>query len=190
MDNLSNPKFTGVFWLALRLWLGYAWITAGIGKLFGPGSAAWIGDKAGGAVAGFLKGAIAKSALAPGFDPAATPNPAVQEWYATLARDFFLPNATLFGYLVAYGEFLVGLALILGIFTRFAAVMGVLMNLSYLFAGAVSTNPQMLVVGLLIAVGGGVAVGYYGLDYFARPITQKVQERTFGKLLPRPQPTT
>ncbi|HEU4325923.1 MAG TPA: DoxX family protein [Roseiflexaceae bacterium] len=189
MGIFSNPKFTGAFWLVLRLWLGYAWITAGISKLFGPGSAVWIGDKAGTAVTGFLNGAIAKSPLAAGFDPAATPNPPVQEWYATLVRDFFLPNATIFGYLVAYGEFLVGLALILGIFTRFAAVMGVVMNLSYLFAGAISNNPQMLVVGLLIAVGGGVAVGYYGLDYFARPITQKVQERTFGKLLPRPQAT-
>ncbi|GAB4204621.1 MAG: DoxX family protein [Roseiflexaceae bacterium] len=189
MNKLSDPKFTGVLWLVLRLWLGYQWITAGIGKLFGPGSAVWVGDNAGAAVKGFLGGALAKSPLAPGFDPAATPNPAVQEWYATLVRDFFLPNATLFSYLVAYGEFLVGLALILGIFTRFAALMGVLMNLAYLLAGTTSTNPQMLVAGLVIALSGGIAVGYYGLDYFARPISEKVQQRAFGKLLPRPQAT-
>lgn len=189
MHNLTNPKFTGVVWLLLRLWLGYQWIMAGFGKLFGPNNGVWVGDKAGTAVTGFLNGAIAKSPLASGFDPVATPNPPVQEWYAILVRDFFLPNATVFSYLVAYGEFLVGLALILGIFTRFAAIMGVLMNLSYLLAGTISSNPQMLVLGLVIALSGGVAVGYYGLDYFARPISQKVQQRAFGKLLAPPQAT-
>ena len=88
----------------------------------------WVGSKAGAAVAGFLKGAIAKSALAEGFDPIKTPHPAVNEWYATLARDVFLPNAALFSYLVAFGEVAIGAALILGIFTRFSSVMSVLLG--------------------------------------------------------------
>lgn len=187
METLRQPRYVGLLWLVLRLWLGYSWITAGIGKVFGEGNAVWVGSKAGVAVSGFLQGAIAKSALAPGFDPAKTPNPAVQEWYASLAQNVFLPNATVFSYMVAYGELLVGLALILGIFTRFSALMGVLMNLSYLLAGSSSTNPQMLVVGLSIVLAGGVAAGFYGLDYFARPLLTKLIQ---GRLstAPKPQP--
>ena len=187
MKALTQPKFTGILWLVVRLWLGYEWLMGGIEKVFGEGSAAWVGSKAGSGVVGFLKGAIAKSALAPGYDPIATPHPAVQTWYAQLAQDYFLPNATAFSYLVAYGELLVGIALILGIFTHFSALMGVTMNLAFLFAGSTSTNPQMLVVGLAIVLAGGVAVGYYGLDYFARPFERTLFQRTRTRLFPHPQ---
>ena len=188
MNILNIPKYTGIAWLVVRLWLGYEWLTAGWEKAFGEGSALWVGPKAGAAVTGFLNGAIAKSALAPGFDVAKTPHPAVQEWYAVLVQNYFLPNATAFSYLVAYGEILVGIALIVGIFTRFSAVMGVLMNLAYLFAGTTSTNPQLLVVGLTIALVGGLAVGYYGLDYFARPIEEKLFKGARTRLDHTPQP--
>ena len=187
MNTLRNPKYAGIVWLLARLWLGYEWVSAGFEKVFGAGNAAWVGDKAGTGVAGFLKGAIAKSSLAPGFDPA-NAHPAVQTWYAHLAQSIFLPNAALFSYLVSYGELLVGIALVVGIFTHFAALMGVLMNLSYLFAGTTSTNPQMLVVGLVIVLVGGVAVGYYGLDYFARPLeikyTRQARTRMGGAPVP------
>ena len=177
MNTLNNPKITGIIWLVARVWLGYEWLSAGIEKVFGAGSAVWVGPKAGTAVAGFLKGAIAKSPLAPNFDAAANPHPAVQLWYAQLVQDVFLPNAVAFSYLVAFGELLIGVALIVGLFTRFSALMGVLMNLAYLFAGTVSTNPNLLVVGMVVVLVGGVAVSYYGLDYFARPIEQKLYRR-------------
>jgi thiosulfate dehydrogenase (quinone) large subunit len=188
MEALKAPKFTGILWLVARLWLGYEWLMGGLEKVFGEGSAAWVGAKAGAGVTGFLNGAIAKSALAADYDPIKNPHPAVQEWYATLARDVFLPNATVFSYLVAYGELLVGLALIVGIFTHFSALMGVIMNLAFLFAGSTSTNPQMLVVGLVIVLVGGVAVGYYGLDFFARPMERKLFETTRSRIFPQPQP--
>lgn len=187
MKALNQPKYTGILWLMVRLWLGYEWLMGGIEKVFGEGSAAWVGPNAGAGVTGFLKGAIAKSALAPDYDPIKNPHPAVQEWYATLARDFFLPNATAFSYLVAYGELLVGIALIVGIFTHFSALMGVIMNLAFLFAGSASTNPQMLVVGLVIVLVGGVAVGYYGVDFFARPIEIKLFKQTRARFFPQPQ---
>lgn len=177
MEAIKQPQFTGIVWLFARLWLGYEWLMAGYEKMFGPGSAAWVGAKAGSAVADLLKGAIAKSPLAPDFDAAANAHPAVQEWYASLAQKVFLPNAVAFSYLVAFGEIAVGIALIVALFTHFAALMGVVMNLAYLFAGTTSTNPQMLVVGLAIVLAGGVAVGFYGLDYFARPIERQLMER-------------
>jgi thiosulfate dehydrogenase [quinone] large subunit len=187
METLKNNKYSGLIWLVVRLWLGYEWLTAGIEKVFGEGSNAWVGDKAGTAVLGFLKGAIAKSPLAPGFD-AANAHPAVQLWYAELAQNYFIPNATLFSYLVAYGEILVGVALIVGLFTRFAAVMGVIMNLAYLFAGTTSTNPQLLVVGMIVFLVGGVAVSYYGLDYFARPIEARLVKGVRTRISHAPQP--
>ena len=186
MNALNNPKVTGIVWLVVRLWLGYEWLSAGIEKVFGAGSAVWVGPKAGAAVSGFLKGAIAKSPLADGFDAAANAHPAVQLWYAQLARDVFLPNAALFSYMVAFGELLIGVALIVGLFTRFSALMGVVMNLAYLFAGTTSTNPQLLVVGLTIVLVGGVAVSYYGLDYFARPIEEKLYRRITHAPIPQP----
>jgi thiosulfate dehydrogenase [quinone] large subunit len=185
MNALTQPKVAGLLWLVARLWLGYEWLMAGIEKTFGEGSAVWVGPKAGAAVTGFLKGAIAKSPLAEGFDPSKNPHPAVQQWYAELVQNVFLPNATLFSYMVAYGEVLVGIALLLGIFTHFAALMGVLMNLAYLLAGTTSTNPQLLVVGLAVVLVGGVAVGYYGADFFARPFEIKLLRR--AHLLPQAQ---
>ena len=185
MKALNQPKVTGILWLIARLWVGYEWLNAGIEKLFGEGNAVWVGPKAGTAVAGFLKGAIAKPALAPGFDPIKTPHPAVNEWYATLARDVFLPNAAIFSYLVAFGEVAIGLALILGLFTRFSAVMSVLLGLSLLMAGATSTLPQMVAISVALATAGGVAVGYYGIDHFVRPVTVQVLRRVH--LIPAPQ---
>jgi hypothetical protein len=54
----------------------------------------------------------------------------------------------------------------------------VLLGLSLLMAGATSTLPQMLAIGVALATAGGVAIGYYGLDYFVRPIEIKLLERT------------
>ena len=90
--------------------------------------------------------------------------------------------------MVAFGEVLVGIALIVGIFTHFSALMGVLMNLAFLFAGSTSTKPQLLVVGLVIVLAGGTAVGYYGLDFFARPIEAKLAQFGRQRLTHAPTP--
>jgi thiosulfate dehydrogenase [quinone] large subunit len=118
-----------------------------------------VGDKAGVAVTGFLRGALAR---------AEGGSPQVQAWYADFVREVTLPNASLFSYLVAYGEVLVGLALVLGLVTNFAAGMGIVMNLAYLFAGTISKNPQMLVAEVAIALA-GIAAGYYGVDRYLMP---------------------
>jgi thiosulfate dehydrogenase [quinone] large subunit len=110
----------------------------------------------------------------------------VAEWYATLARDVFLPNAQLMSYLVAYGEVLVGIALIIGIFSRFSALMGGVMALAFLLAGSTSSGlPILLTVALALTLSGKTA-GFYGLDYFARPIEIKLFHRVFGAAAPQP----
>lgn len=173
MNALKNPNVTGIVWLLVRLYVGYEWLMGGIEKVFGEGSVVWVGAKAGTAVGGFLKGALAKSPLAEGFDPIKTPHPAVQAWYAIIIRDVFIPNAALFSYLIAFGELLVGVALILGIFTRFSATMSVVMGLALFLAGAVSTLPMLLALSFPIMLVGTNA-GRFGLDYIARPIELKL----------------
>jgi thiosulfate dehydrogenase [quinone] large subunit len=99
-------------------------------------------------------------------------HPEVQSWYVDLINGVFLPNAALFSTLVAVGEVLVGLALLFGIFTKFAAVNGAIMNIAFLAAGTSSSNPQMLVMQVAM-VFGGVGVAYYGIDYFLMPLLKK-----------------
>jgi len=53
---------------------------------------------------------------------------------APILRNFVLPHATPIAFLVAYGEFAVGLALILGVFVRPASAFGLLFMLTLLFS--------------------------------------------------------
>ena len=148
-----------IFWLVVRLYVGYEWLRAGWEKIVDP-SGVWVGSKAGAAVAGFAKGALAKTG---------GEHPDVQGWYAWFLRELVLPNATLFSYLVAWGEVLVGIALILGVLTGIAAFFGAVMNANYLLAGAVSTNPILLIgaIGLMLA---WRIAGYIGLDRYVLPL--------------------
>ncbi len=97
----------------------------------------------------------------------------------------FIPNAQLMSYLVAYGELLVGIALIIGIFTRFSALMGAVMALAFLLAGSTSSGlPILLTVGLALTLSGKTA-GVYGLDYFAKPIEARLLHRVTGTADPQ-----
>jgi thiosulfate dehydrogenase [quinone] large subunit len=63
----------------------------------------------------------------------------------------------------------VGLGLIFGILTGFAAFFGAFMNMSFLLAGSASTNPVMftLAVGVILA---WKVAGYYGVDRWLLPM--------------------
>jgi thiosulfate dehydrogenase [quinone] large subunit len=143
-------------WLILRVYIGWEWVAAGYEKVTNP---VWAGPQAGVALKGFLTGAIAKTGGA---------HPDVSGWYGFFLKDFVLPNASVFSYFVAYGELLVGIALILGIFTGIAAFFGGLMNMNYLFAGTISANPLMFLIELLLILAWRVA-GWIGLDRVLLP---------------------
>ena len=141
------------FWLVVRLYVGYEWIVAGWAKVT---SEAWVGGGAGSALTGFLKGALAKTGGA---------HPDVQAWYATFLEHIILPHTTIWSNIVAWGEIAVGIGLILGILTSVAAFFGFFMNLNYLLAGTVSTNPilLMLSIGLMLAwrINGRIGLDHY-----------------------------
>ncbi|WP_020617836.1 DoxX family membrane protein [Paenibacillus daejeonensis] len=148
----SNTK-SAIIWLVIRLYLGYAWVTAGWKKVT---SSAWVGEDAGVAVTGFVNGALAK----------AEEGGEVTGWYAWFLENAVLPNAKLFSFFVAYGEVLVGLGLILGLLTGIAAFFGGLMNVTFLFAGTLSTNPLLFILATWLVMAWKVA-GWYGLDRWA-----------------------
>jgi thiosulfate dehydrogenase [quinone] large subunit len=141
------------FWTVVRIYLGYLWLSAGWDKVTNP---AWVGPQAGGAVTGFLNNALTLTTGS---------HPSVQGWYAWLIERVFLPNAALMSNLVAFGEVLVGVALILGFLTGISAFLGGFMNSAYLFAGTVSTNPLMFVLATWLVLAWRVG-GYWGLDYW------------------------
>ena len=82
----------------------------------------------------------------------------------------------MFSFMVAWGEVLVGIALILGIFTSFAALMGITMNFAFLFSGTVSTNAQMVILTLFVLIAGYNA-GRYGLDRWVIPFIKELNIR-------------
>lgn len=143
-------------WVVLRVYVGWIWLEAGWGKVT---SAAWTGEKAGVALTGFINGALAKTV---------GDHPDVAGWYAAWLKEVILPNASVFAPLVAYGELLIGLGLILGAFTGIAAFFGAFLNMSFLFAGAVSVNPIMVLIQLFLILAWRVA-GWFGLDRFILP---------------------
>lgn len=150
----SNTR-SGLIWLIIRLYVGYAWLTAGWGKVTNP---AWTGAEAGTAIRGFVGGAIAKAEQ--GGD--------VADWYARFLEGYVIDNAKIFSYMVAYGELLVGLGLILGLLTGLAAFFGSIMNVSFLLAGTLSTNPILFILATWLVLAWKVA-GWYGLDRWALP---------------------
>lgn len=152
----SNTGFAW-FWLIVRVYLGWEWLSAGWEKVHNP---LWVGPNAGGALSGFIKGALQKTGGA---------HPDVQGWYASFLQNFVLPHAHAWSHVVAYGELIVGIALILGLFTGIAAFFGLFMNLNYLLAGTVSTNPILFTLAIGIIIAWKIA-GYYGVDRYLLPL--------------------
>ncbi|WP_200760814.1 DoxX family protein [Effusibacillus dendaii] len=149
-------------WLLLigRLWLGYEWLTAGVEKVSDP---TWTGNQAGVALTNFLKGALSKGTGA---------HPEVQGWFMDFLNGAVIPNTKVFTYLVPWGEVLVGIALLTGCLTTFAALAGAFMNTMFLLAGTSSTNPQMLIMAIIIMVA-GLNAGKIGLDRYVIPWLRK-----------------
>jgi len=150
---LSHP-LAGLLWLPLRIWLGYQWFVAGSHKISNP---AWV--VTGDALKGFWTNAVKVSAET-------GKGPITFDWYRSFLQ-FMLDNQayTWFAKLVAYGEVLIGIALILGIFTGIAAFFGGFMNFNFMLAGSASTNPLLFVIAVGLIMAWKVA-GYFGADYY------------------------
>ena len=154
---LFNNRAAGLFWLPIRVFVGVAFLDAGLHKFSDPG---WT--QGGASLLSYWQRAAAI--------PEAPGRPQITyDWY----RDFinFLINGhheTWFAWLVTLGEIAIGLGLILGALTGLAAFFGALMNMSFLLAGSASTNPVLFTfaIGLILA---WKVAGYYGFDRYLLP---------------------
>lgn len=149
---LFSDVRTAWFWLILRLYLGYEWFSASLHKINEPG---WVST--GESLKGFWMNAVK---IPDSGRPAIT-----FDWYRSFLT-FLLDHQayTWFGKVIAYGELLIGLALILGAFVGIAAFFGAFMNWNFIMAGAASTNGMLLVIAVFLMLAWKVA-GYYGADF-------------------------
>ena len=115
-DWLYRSREMSFLWLFVRLWLGYQWVNAGYQKIWGSERAFfWFGGGAG--VKGFASAGVAGSTAGAG-------SGASYGWWAAFLHNFVVPNASWIAKLVSLGEILIGVALILGLFTGAAALQG------------------------------------------------------------------
>jgi len=152
----SDTRFAWI-WLIIRVYAGYQWFMAGYEKLINP---AWTGAKAGTGIAGFAAGALKKTA---------GDHPDVTGWYAGFLQSFVIPYAAIWSWAITLGEIAVGLGLIFGILTGFAAFFGGMMNANYLLAGTISTNPLLFIFATWLVLAWRVA-GYWGADRYLLPL--------------------
>jgi thiosulfate dehydrogenase (quinone) large subunit len=155
-DWVFRSNKASFIWLVVRLWLGYQWLNAGYQKIWGAErSAFWFGSGAG--VKGFATAGIAGSAAGKGG--------ASYGWWAAFLHNFVVPNASWIAKLVSLAELLVGVALILGLFTGIAAGIGLILNLTYMFSGSAGVNPMFALLGILLVLAWRNS-GWIGLDRF------------------------
>ena len=153
----SNTR-AGLFWLPIRLFLGFSWLTSSWGKLTGGG---WLDG--GSSLAAYWERAVSI--------PEAPARPPISyDWY----RDFLTllldgNHEGWFSYLVVFGEIAVGIGLIIGMLTGVAAFFGALLNMSFLLAGSASTNPVLFTAAIGLMLAWRVA-GWYGVDRWLLPM--------------------
>lgn len=148
----SNTRLAWI-WVIVRVLLGLAWIDAASRKLGVP---AWM--ETGEALKGYWANAVRI--------PETGRPPISFDWYRSFLQGM-LDNGSYvwFAKLIAIGELLIGVALIVGAFVGIAAFFGALMNWNFIMAGSASTN-GLLLVGAIVLILAWKVAGYYGADYY------------------------
>lgn len=143
-------------WLIIRIYVGYQWLHSGWGKISGG---TWASGES---LKGFWESAVAipeqgKPAIAVG-------------WYRDFLQ-YMLDNGwyTWFADVIMWGEFLIGIALIIGVLTGIAAFFGVFLNWNFIMAGTASTNAWLGALALFLVLAWKVA-GWYGVDRWLLPL--------------------
>ncbi len=153
---LEDTRFAWL-WLVARVYLGWQWLDAGRYKL---SEAAWMDG--GLAVRDFWEQSIPV--------PESGQPPIAYDWYRSILQ-FMLDHKwyVWVAPMVAVGETLIGIALILGLFTGIAAFFGSFLNVNFMLAGNAATNPILFILAIVLMLGWKTA-GWIGLDHWVLPI--------------------
>lgn len=148
----SDTRLAAV-WAVIRVLLGLAWLEAGLRKVTEPG---WM--VTGESLLGFWTRAVAIPEQG---------RPAITfDWYRSFLQGLIDSGSyTWFAKLIAVGEVLVGVGLIVGAFVGIAAFFSALMNWNFIMAGSASSNGLLLIAAVFLILAWKVA-GYYGADYY------------------------
>jgi thiosulfate dehydrogenase (quinone) large subunit len=148
----SDSRMSAV-WTVIRVLIGLSWLQSGFGKLNNP---AWV--ETGVALQGYWTNAIQI--------PEQGRPPISFDWYRSFIQGLLDSGSYVwFAKLIAFGEVLVGIGLILGAFVGIAAFFAALMNWNFIMAGSASTN-GLLLVGAILLILAWKNAGYFGADYF------------------------
>lgn len=152
-------KYAAMIVAIVRIVLGYKWITSGWGKVTGGGFDA----------TGYLTNAIT--------NPVAKGEDVLYPTFNAFIEHVALPCVDIINFIIPWGELLVGVGLVLGVLTLPAVFFGMLMNFMFMFAGTVSTNPYMILLGFIVMLAATNA-GRFGGDFFVLPwLKQNVGEK-------------
>ncbi len=150
VQTLLNDPRSAIFWLVLRLYLGWQWIQSAWLQIQDP---AW--SRTGLALRAFWEQLLV--------------DPGTAAWYQAIVRALYDADAwPWFARLVTYGELVLGIAIVLGLFTGIAAFAGAFVTLNFLMAGSTSLDPILFLIAIGLIMAWKVA-GYIGLDFFLLP---------------------
>lgn len=119
-SSVSERQIPGWVILPIRLFLGISFLAAGFDKLtdptyLNPSASSYVGQQ----ITEFAPGTPLEGFL----------------------LNFAVPNAQLFGVMVMGGELCIGVAVLLGLLTRFSAAMGLLLNLTFFLSATWNVHP-------------------------------------------------
>ncbi|MCK9486569.1 MAG: DoxX family membrane protein [Dehalococcoidia bacterium] len=155
--SLFASSLFAPLWLLVRFYIGWQWLHSGWGKVRGDG---WV-DNNGAALQGFWERIVVV--------PEGGRGTITYDWYRDFIQ-YMLDNQWYewFAPLIAWGEVVAGLALIMGLLVGLAALGTATMNFNFMLAGSASTNPVLFLGAVLLILAWKVA-GRIGLDRWVLP---------------------
>lgn len=125
--------------LPLRVFIGLGWLRAATEKIVDPG---WYD---GTELTAFLEQQL-------GWSQEAFP------FYGALMEAVFLPGATVLGIIVILAQLLAGVSILAGYYTNAGLLVGLVMNVNFVLAGAVDPSTFYIVIQLVLFFGGAGTV--------------------------------
>ncbi|MCC6180046.1 MAG: DoxX family membrane protein [Chloroflexi bacterium] len=153
---LFSSSKVALLWLVLRVYVAWDWLEAGWHKFTDP---AWM--VTGDGIMGFWTRALAVNNGKPVI---------TYDWYRNFIQYLVDSGSQVwFAKLIVLGEIAVGLGLLFGALVGVAAFFGSVMNMSFMLAGTVSTNPVLFGAEVLLILAWKNA-GYLGIDRYLLPL--------------------